>query len=55
VVVCERGGSTSEAKARNGRFSVDAHAEAVAGADVVMMLVPDEHQAKVYREDVGPI
>jgi ketol-acid reductoisomerase len=28
--------------------------EAVAVADVVMMLVPDEHQAKVYREDIEP-
>jgi len=54
VVVCERGGSTSEAKARNAGFSVMPTPEAVAGADVVMMLVPDEHQAKVYREDVGP-
>jgi len=54
VVVCERGGSASEAKARNAGFSVMPTPEAVAGADVVMMLVPDEHQAKVYGEDVGP-
>ena len=54
VVVCERGGSASEAKARNAGFSVMPTPEAVAGADVVMMLVPDEHQAKVYREEVGP-
>ena len=54
VVVCERGGSASEAKARNAGFSVVATPEAVAGADVVMMLVPDEHQAKVYREEIGP-
>jgi len=26
----------------------------VAGADVVMILVPDEHQAKVYQEEIGP-
>jgi ketol-acid reductoisomerase len=54
VVVCERGGSASEAKARNAGFPVIPTPEAVAGADVVMMLVPDEHQAKVYREDIGP-
>jgi ketol-acid reductoisomerase len=54
VVVCERGGSASEAKARNAGFSVMPTPEAVAGADVVMMLVPDEHQAKVYREEIGP-
>ena len=54
VVVCERGGSASEAKARNAGFSVMPTPEAVAGADVVMMLVPDEHQARVYREEIGP-
>jgi ketol-acid reductoisomerase len=54
VVVCERGGSPSEAKARNAGFSVKPTPEAVAGADVVMMLVPDEHQAKVYREEIEP-
>jgi ketol-acid reductoisomerase len=54
VVVCERGGSASEAKARNAGFSVKPTPEAVAGADVVMMLVPDEHQAKVYREEIEP-
>jgi ketol-acid reductoisomerase len=54
VVVCERGGSASEAKARTAGFPVVATPEAVAGADVVMMLVPDEHQAKVYREEIGP-
>jgi ketol-acid reductoisomerase len=54
VVVCERGGSASEAKARNAGFSVMPTPAAVAGADVVMMLVPDEHQATVYREEIGP-
>jgi ketol-acid reductoisomerase len=54
VVVCERGGSASEVKARNAGFTVMPTREAVAIADVVMMLVPDEHQAKVYREDIGP-
>ena len=54
VVVCERGGSASEVKARNAGFTVMPTREAVAVADVVMMLVPDEHQAKVYREDIEP-
>ena len=54
VVVAERMGSTQEAKARNAGFTVKSAAEAVVGADVVMILVPDEHQAKVYQEEIGP-
>jgi ketol-acid reductoisomerase len=29
-------------------------ADAVAGADVVMVLAPDEHQAKLYRDQIAP-
>ena len=54
VVVSERAGSAAEAKARNAGFAVNPVPEAVAGADVVMVLVPDEFQAKVYREEIGP-
>nr|MCU0808296.1 ketol-acid reductoisomerase [Candidatus Contendobacter sp.] len=54
VVVGERAGSAQETKARNAGFSVKSAAEAVVGADVVMILVPDEHQAKVYQEEIGP-
>ena len=54
VVVSERAGSPSDVKARNAGFSVKPAPEAVAGADVVMILVPDEHQAKVYQEEIGP-
>ncbi|MBF0126715.1 MAG: ketol-acid reductoisomerase [Magnetococcales bacterium] len=54
VTVGLRPGSTSWAKAETAGIQVKAVAQAVAGADVVMMLVPDEHQARVYREDVGP-
>jgi ketol-acid reductoisomerase len=54
VVVGERAGSAAEAKARNAGFTVKPTPEAVAGADVVMMLVPDEHQSKVYREEIAP-
>jgi len=52
VVVGLRPGSTSEAKARNAGLSVQAVADAVKGADVVMILVPDEHQARLYRDVV---
>ena len=54
VVVGERAGSAAEAKARNAGFTVKPTPEAVAGADVVMLLVPDEHQSKVYREEIAP-
>ena len=54
VVVGERTGSAQEAKARNAGFTVKSAAEAVVGADVVMILVPDEHQAKVYQEEIEP-
>jgi ketol-acid reductoisomerase len=54
VVVGERAGSAQETKARNAGFAVKSAAETVVGADVVMILVPDEHQAKVYREEIEP-
>jgi ketol-acid reductoisomerase len=54
VVVGLRSGSGSEAKARQAGLTVKPVPEAVAGADVVMVLVPDEHQARVYREQIEP-
>jgi ketol-acid reductoisomerase len=52
VSVGLRPGSASEAKARNAGLTVKSVPEAVAAADVVMVLVPDEHQARLYREEV---
>ncbi|MEO5333349.1 MAG: ketol-acid reductoisomerase [Magnetococcus sp. YQC-5] len=54
VTVGLRKGSISWTKAEAAGIAVKEVAQAVAGADVVMMLVPDEHQARVYREDVAP-
>jgi len=54
VVVGLRPGSASEGKARNAGLAVEAVDKAVAGADVVMVLAPDEHQARLYRESVAP-
>ncbi len=53
VVVGLRPGSASEAKARNAGLSVQPVVDAVKGADVVMILVPDEHQARLYRDVVA--
>jgi ketol-acid reductoisomerase len=54
VTVGLRPGSVSEAKARNAGLTVKSIEEAVDGADVVMILAPDEHQAKLYRDKVEP-
>jgi len=54
VTVGLRAGSSSAVKAENAGLAVKPIAEAVAQADVVMILAPDEHQAAVYRDDVAP-
>ncbi len=54
VVIGLREGSSSAAKAEAAGFEVKAPAEAVAEADIVMLLLPDEHQADVYKESVAP-
>lgn len=54
VTVGLRPGSASHAKATNAGIKAIAIEEAVAGADVVMLLAPDEHQAALYRDVVGP-
>ena len=54
VTVGLRAGGASWDKAKKAGLSVKPVAEAVKSADFVMMLMPDEHIAKVYREDVEP-
>jgi len=54
VTVGLRSGSTSAAKAAAAGLEVRPIEEAVAGADVVMVLAPDEHQARLYREQIAP-
>ena len=54
VTVGLRKDGASWEKARKAGLSVKDVGEAVKGADFVMMLMPDEHIAKVYREDVAP-
>ncbi len=46
--------SASVKKAKAAGLAVKTTAEAVKGADVVMILLPDEIQGDVYREDIGP-
>lgn len=54
VVVGLYEGSKSRAKAEAAGLKTDVVARAVASADITMMLIPDEKQAKVYQEDVAP-
>src|SRR3954469_2462340 len=54
VTVGLRKGGASWDKAKKAGLKVAEVAEAVAGADVVMMLMPDEHIAEVYKSEVEP-
>ncbi len=54
VCVGLRAGSASAAKAKAAGVTVKNVEEAVAWADIVMMLAPDEHQAAIYRNNVEP-
>ncbi|HWR68699.1 MAG TPA: ketol-acid reductoisomerase [Desulfomonilia bacterium] len=53
VVVGLRQGSPSAAKAKKAGLKVMTPSEAAKWADVVMMLIPDELQATVYRSEVA--
>ena len=52
VTVGLRAGSKSEVEAREKGLKTATIAEASAWGDVVMMLIPDQHQKKVFAEDV---
>jgi ketol-acid reductoisomerase len=54
VVVGLPAGSRSRAKAEAEGLTVKTPAEATAASDIVMILVPDTVQAKLYREDIQP-
>jgi len=54
VTVGLRSDSSSVAKAENSGLKVAPVAEAVASADLVMILTPDEFQAQLYKEEIEP-
>ncbi len=54
VCVGLREGSSSIAKAEAAGIAVKSIEDAVAWADVVMVLAPDEHQATIYTEQIEP-
>src|SRR5690625_5367984 len=54
VVVGLRSNSSSVAKAEAAGLKVLPVAEAVASADVVMVLTPDEFQSQLYTDEIEP-
>ena len=54
VTVGLRPDSASRAKARQAGLQVSDVPEAVAGADLVMILTPDEFQRALYKQEIAP-
>lgn len=54
VTVGLRAGSASAAKAESAGLKVDDVPSAVAAADLVMILTPDEFQSQLYRDEIEP-
>ena len=54
VVIGVRLGGQSDVKARDYGFRTMSIEDAVKWADVVQVLIPDEIQAKVYKEQIAP-
>jgi ketol-acid reductoisomerase len=54
VAVGLRPGSASRAKAESAGLTVMDTADAVRWADIVMMLLPDTEQKKIYDEEIAP-
>jgi ketol-acid reductoisomerase len=54
VTVGLRKGGASWDKAKNAELTVKEIEAAVGDADIIMMLMPDEHIARVYRDQVEP-
>ncbi len=54
VVVGLYEGSKSAIRAKEAGLTVLSVAEATKQADVIMILVPDERQAKIYKESIAP-
>jgi ketol-acid reductoisomerase len=54
VKIALRPGSATAAKAEAANFAVLSPKDAAKWADVVMVVTPDELQAQLYRDDLGP-
>ena len=54
VIVGLHEGSKSRAKAESDGLTVMSVADAAKAADVIMMVIPDQTQARVYKEEIEP-
>jgi ketol-acid reductoisomerase len=54
VIVGLRAGSASKAKAEAAGLTVMTTGDAVKAADIIMVLLPDTEQKKVYDDDIAP-
>lgn len=54
VIIGLRDGSATATRAKSAGFTVKTPAEATKGADIVMILAPDEHQADIYTNEIEP-
>ncbi|MBA3060447.1 MAG: ketol-acid reductoisomerase [Nitrospirae bacterium] len=54
IRVAEAKGGANWDKAKNAGFKVLTAADAARNADVIMMLVPDEYAADIYKEEIAP-
>src|SRR2546423_14301193 len=54
VTVALRKGGAWWDKAKKGGVKVAEMAQAIKGADIVMVLLPDEHHAQVYKDSIEP-
>ncbi|MFV3073302.1 ketol-acid reductoisomerase [Niveispirillum fermenti] len=54
VIIALKANSPTRAKAEAAGFTCVTPAEAAASADVIMILTPDEHQADLYNNEIGP-
>ena len=52
VAIALRPGSASAKKAEGAGFKVMANADAAKWADILMVLAPDEHQARIWNDDL---
>ncbi len=52
VIVAELPGTANYKAAQDAKMEIVTAEEAAAKADIIQMLVPDEHQAKVYQESI---
>ena len=53
VGIALRAGSATAKKAEAAGFKVLSNKEAAQWADVIMVAAPDEHQAKIYADDLA--